>query len=179
MSAGFIPILVVLVRQNHGSAFVYGAIWTIGGIGGILGALLGGPIQKRFRFGQVIISAVWIQALLWPLYAVSPNPIFLGVISAVSFITGPVYNVVQMSYRLTLIPDELQGRVNSVFRLLAFGFQPLGWTLTGLLISAISVVPTILVLFGGYLFLAVMTMLNPHVRHAGLQAEASASQVAS
>ena len=140
--------------------------------GGILGAVIGGPIQKRFRFGQVIITTVWISALVWPLYAIAPNPIFLGVIAAISFTTGPVYNVVQFSYRLSIIPDELQGRVNSVFRLFAFGFQPLGWALTGVLIQVIQVIPTILVLFACLLILAVLTTLNPHVRHARPQPEA-------
>ena len=166
VNAGFIPILVVLVKQQHGSSLIYGVILTIGGVGGIAGALLGTPIQKRFRFGTVISSTVWVGALLWPLYAIAPNPIILGVITALSFINGPVYNVVQFSYRLALIPDELQGRVNSVFRLLAFGFQPLGWVVTGVLIQLISVIPTILVLFVVYLVLAVLTTLNTHVRHA-------------
>src|SRR5712692_3769813 len=166
VSAGFIPILVVLVKQQHGSSFTYGLILTIGGIGGILGSLIASPIQKRFRFGPIIISIIWINALLWPLYAIAPDPIIIGVITSVAFILGPIYNVVQMSYRLSLIPDELQGRVNSVFRLLAFGFQPLGWVVTGLLIQFIQVIPTILLLFVFYLILAVLTTLNPHVRHA-------------
>ena len=166
VNAGFIPILVVLVKQQHGSSLIYGVILTIGGVGAIAGALLGTPIQKRFRFGTVIISTVWVGALLWPLYAIAPNPIILGVIAALSFINGPVYNVVQFSYRLALIPDELQGRVNSVFRLLAFGFQPLGWIVTGVLIQLISVIPTILVLFVVYLVLAILTTFNTHVRHA-------------
>jgi len=166
VNAGFIPILVVLVKQQHGSSLIYGVILTIGGVGAIAGALLGTPIQKRFRFGTVIISTVWVGALLWPLYAIAPNPIILGVIAALSFINGPVYNVVQFSYRLALIPDELQGRVNSVFRLLAFGFQPLGWIVTGVLIQLISVIATFLVLFVVYLVLAILTTFNPHVRHA-------------
>ena len=141
-------------------------ILTIGGIGGIIGALLGPTIQKRFGFGQVIITITWVTTLLWPLYAVAPNPIFLGIISALIFTTGPIYNVVQFSYRLALIPDELQGRVNSVFRLLAFGFQPLGWALTGVLIQTIQVIPTILLLFACLLVLAVLTSFNRHVRHA-------------
>jgi len=175
VNAGFIPILVVLVKQQHGSSFIYGVVLTIGGIGGIVGSLLGSPIQKRFRFGTVIICTVWIGALLWPLYAIASNPIILGVIAALSFINGPVYNVVQFSYRLSLIPDELQGRVNSVFRLLAFGFQPLGWIVTGVLIQTIQVIPTILVLFVVYLMLAVLTTFNPHVRHARPLSEVGAS----
>jgi len=61
--------------------------------------------------------------------------------------------------------------VNSVFRLLAFGFQPLRWILTGLLLQRIQVVPTILVLFGVYLLLAVSTTLNPHIRRAHFPTE--------
>jgi MFS family permease len=165
-SAGLVPILVVLVKQQHGSAIIYGTILTIGGIGGILGSLIGGFIQKRFSFSQVIISTVWIQTLLWPLYAIAPNAIILGIITATIFITGPVYNVVQLSYRLSIIPDELQGRVNSVFRLLAFGFQPLGWALTGLLIQSVNTTSTILIIFACLVVLALLTTFNPHVRHA-------------
>lgn len=167
LGAGTVPILLVLVKQQHGSSFLYGTILTIGGIGGIVGSLLGAPIQKRFRFGPVIIWTLWISALLFPLYAIAPHPLLLGVISAGIFVTSPIYNVVQFSYRLSLIPDELQGRVNSVFRLMAFGFQPLGWALTGLLIQWIQVVPTILILSAWGLFLAILTSVNRHVIHAG------------
>jgi|GEM_PF-3662937 len=69
--------------------------------------------------------------------------------------------------RISLIPDELQGRVNSVFRLLAFGFQPFGFALTGLLIQWFQVVPAILFLSACALFLAILTSVNKHVIHAG------------
>jgi MFS family permease len=174
VSAGLIPILLVLTKQQHASSFTFGAILALGGVGGVIGSVLAGPIQKRFLFGQVIIATVWIQTLLWPLYAVAPNPIILGLIAAGGFVVGPIYNVVQLSYRLSLIPDALQGRVNSVFRLLAFGFQPLGWTLTGLLIDKLQVVPTVLILFVCLLMLAVSTTLNPQVRHARPLPEAHA-----
>lgn len=173
-SAGFIPILVVLVKLHHGSSVLYGAILTIGGVGGILGALLASPIQKRFRFGWVVISVIWLQALVWPLYAVVPNLILLGALFALSLLAGPIYNVLLMSYRLTLIPDALQGRVNSIFRLISFGFAPLGWAVTGLLVQTIQVIPTILVISGGFLALAVLTTWNPHVRHAHMTNEGEA-----
>lgn len=166
LGAGSTLLVIVLARQQGASAFTIGTIFAIGGIGGIVGALLGTPIQRRFRFGTVIITTVWIGALLSPLYAVASSPLWLGVISAGIFITGPIYNVVQFSYRLSLIPDELQGRVNSVFRLLAFGLQPLGLALTGLLIQTIHAVPTALVFGAGMVVLAIVTTLNRHVREA-------------
>jgi len=75
----------------------------------------------------------------------TPHFIFLGVISALLSISAPVYNVVQFSYRLALIPDELQGRVNSTFRLLAFGFRPLGAALSGVLLERVGTTPTVII----------------------------------
>jgi hypothetical protein len=43
--------------------------------------------------------------------------------------------IVQVSFRLALIPDALQGRVNSVYRLLSFGAMSFGTALGGLLID--------------------------------------------
>lgn len=166
VTAGSILLVIVLAKHQGASDFTTGTIFAIGGVGGILGSILGGPIQRRFRFGPVIITTIWISALIWPLYAIAPSPLWLGAVSAVMFVVSPIYNVVQFSYRLSLIPDALQGRVNSVFRLLAFGFQPLGLTLTGILIERIGAVPTVLVFGIAMLGLAVSTTFNRHVRHA-------------
>src|SRR4029079_2577160 len=100
-----------------------GLIFSIGSVGGIVGAVLGGQIQKRFSFGQVIIAMLWMQAIIFPLFLFAPHIIVIGVLSPLLFTTAPIYNVVQYSYRLSIIPEQLQGRVNSTFRLLAFGFQ--------------------------------------------------------
>lgn len=134
-SAGFPLIIIRIATLQGGSAFIIGLIITIGSVGAILGSIIGGFIQKRFTFAQVIIATVWIQTLAWPFLAFAPNAVALGLVSAVIFVVAPIYNIVQFSYRIALIPDALQGRVNSVFRLLAFGFQPLGAALTGVLLD--------------------------------------------
>jgi predicted MFS family arabinose efflux permease len=169
---GIILVLILLIKQllpiqQQGQLpFFTGIITAIASIGGIVGALVGAQIQRRFTFGQVIIAVLWLQAVLWTVQALAPNPYILGVIGAGQFVLGPIYNVVSVGYRLALIPDELQGRVNSSFRLLAFGFQPLGAALTGLALQYLSVITTIY-LFGGFLFLlALATTVIPTVRRA-------------
>jgi hypothetical protein len=112
-----------------------------------------------------------VNALVFPCYALVQHPLLLGLISAIIFVCGPIYNVAQLSYRLALIPDELQGRVNSVYRLLAFGFLPLGWSLTGLLIQWFQVVPAILFLSACGLLLAVLASMNSHIINAGSKRE--------
>jgi predicted MFS family arabinose efflux permease len=143
-----------------------GLIFSISAVGAIAGALIGGQVQKRFRFGQVIITTVWITALLFPLLAFAPTFWFLGIIMGLSWITGPIYNVVQYSYRVALIPDALQGRVNSVFRLLAFGFQPAGAAIAGILIERYSVYVAIAFFSIWYVAWAIATIFNRNVRGA-------------
>ena len=166
VSAGATLIIIVLAEHQGATPLVTGLIFSIWSIGGIIGAVIGAAIQKRYTFAQVIIATTWITALAWPFFAIAPNPLILGLIGAVSFMVGPIYNVVQLSYRLALIPDALQGRVNSVFRLLAFGFQPLGAAASGVLIDWIGVTWTILLYGVVLLALGVLTQLNPHVRGA-------------
>ena len=110
---------------------------------------------------------VWTQALLFPLYLAVPHFWLLGAVYALIYTLAPVYNVVQFSYRQALIPDALQGRVNSSFRLLAFGFNPLGAALCGLLLERLGSTPTVLLFGACYLALAIATQLNRHVREAG------------
>jgi hypothetical protein len=57
----------------------------------------------------------------------------------------------------------LQGRVTSVYHVVALGTEPIGLALIGVLIQRFGVVPAILIQTGGLLLLA-LTTLNPHVR---------------
>jgi predicted MFS family arabinose efflux permease len=159
-------IVIVLAKQMGASDIQVGLLFSIGGAGGILGSLVGGRIQRRFSFGQVIVAVVWCHAIVFALYAVAPNLLLLGLVSALLAWLGPIYNVVQFSYRLALIPDELQGRVNSAFRLLAFGLNPVGAALSGVLLERLGAGPTIVVFVAWYLALAALTSLNRQVRSA-------------
>jgi len=101
-----------------------------------------------------------------PLFAIAPNIYVLGALGAISFLVGPIYNAVQFSYRISLIPDELQGRVNSAARMVIFGTIPLGLSLAGILLQAIGAIPTVLLFAAVEIALAIMTTFNRHIRAA-------------
>ena len=101
-----------------------------------------------------------------PLFLLCPGPLWLGAVYAVAAFTGPIYNVVQLSHRLSLIPDGLQGRVNSAFRLLAHGLFPVGAALCGWLLEHAGSVRTVVFFGAVYALLAVVSWLDPVVRHA-------------
>ncbi len=158
--------IILLALHMGASPFQIGLIGAISSIGGILGSIVGATIQRRFSFGAVIISTLIVQGIAWPLQILAPNIYILGALGAVIFLMGPIYNVVQFSYRIALIPDRLQGRVNSSFRLLAFGFQPLGGALAGILLQQFGTTSTILAFGVVFVGAAVLTIINPLVRNA-------------
>ena len=146
-SIGFSLILITLAQSKHAAPLVIGILFASGGAGSIIGAFLTNPLQKRFTFGQMTIGSAWVWAISWLALAVAPNTFVLGIANAVSFIIVPIYMSVQFSYRLIVVPDHLQGRVQSAYRLLSFGSQPLGLALTGFLIQWLGPTWTVVVLF--------------------------------
>ncbi len=163
---GYSLLAIVLLQHLHASPLTIGLVFAAVGMGGIVGTVIAPSIQRRFGFGQVIIATCWGVSLLWPLYTVSPTVVSVGVISTLIFLAFPLYDTVQFSYRSAIIPDALQGRVNSVFRLLAFAGQPLGLALTGVFLQTLTIFPTILVFAGGFWLLALAATLNVHIRQA-------------
>jgi len=100
------------------------------------------------------------------LYAVVPSVVGLGILTTILFFFGPIYNVVNASYRLALVPDAFQGRVNSAVRLISFASQPLGLAATGVLIQGVGTSATVLVGAGVLMLVALLATLSSHVRNA-------------
>jgi MFS family permease len=163
---GYSLILIVIAQGQHASPAVIGLIFAGSGVGSIVGAMLTSPLLKRFGFSKLIIGISWLWAITWLFFAIAPNPLILGIVTAASFAVVPIFFVATYSYRLASIPDHLQGRVNSVFRLISFGSQPLGFALTGFLLQSIGPTLTVLVLFVPQFVLCIVATFNRALRHA-------------
>ncbi len=164
--SGMTLLLLVIAEHQHAAPAAIGLMFGIGGLGGMLGALLGAQAHKRLTLGQIMVGAFWLFAVLWPLYAVAPSLLALGTILAVFWLVDEVYDVAQISYRLALIPDALRGRVTGAIRLVVFGCDSLGITLTGLLLQQIGVLGTILCFGVARVLLALAVTLNRALRAA-------------
>ena len=166
IGSGMTLLVIVLAQGQHASTFVTGIILGVSGIGAMIGAFVGGNIQKKFSFTSLTISSTWLTTLLFPLFIVTSNLVWLAIVVGVLSAVMTAYGVVQFSYRLALIPDELQGRVNSVFRLVVFGGDPIGLALTGILLQWVGAVATVLIFTVGFVVLSLATVFNKQVRHA-------------
>jgi MFS family permease len=164
--AGSGLIVIVLAKQRHAPPVAIGAIFAIESIGGIAGSLIVGRLQRRLSFAQITLGFVWITALLFPLYAIAPSPLALGLIAVGLSFALVIFDVTQLSYRAAIIPDEIFGRVTSSIRLLSVGGLALGPALAGALLQTLGPLSTVLVFAAWLLILALATTANPHVRSA-------------
>ncbi len=161
-----ILVLLILAQQQGASPAFIGGMFAISAFGGFIGALVAPRIQQRFGYRQVIVTTVWIGALVVPFLAVAPNTVALGALMGLGFLVAPIYTTVQFSHRIALIPDALQGRVNSAVRMFAFGMIPLGSALGGLVIQTWGARATVLTIAAIELGLAGLTTVNRHIASA-------------
>lgn len=168
-------ILIILAKNLHAAPWMIGVLFATAGVGGILGSLIAPFVQKQFSFGQALAGTLWLETLIWPLYALAPNPVALGLVNGALAFVGPTFNVVLLSYRFAYTPDALQGRVNSAVRVMTFGAPPLGMAAAGGLLQTVGSTRTVWIFGACLLLLAIMISLNPGVRNA--QPVASAPSV--
>jgi predicted MFS family arabinose efflux permease len=128
--------LVLHVQENLGlGARGYGLILAAGAVGGILGGLIAERVIKRLGARATAQWMTLASAVAFGAIVFAPNGWALALVLAMFELTGLIWNTVSVSYRQRVIPDALLGRVNSVYRLLAWGMMPVGLLLSGLIVS--------------------------------------------
>jgi MFS family permease len=165
--AGYLVILV-LARELHTSSSGIGAIFTAAAVGALLGNLASNWGRQHFRFGTITLSMLWLEALMFPLYAIAPNALVMGFIAAAEEFVGPIYTISLNSYRLMATPDSMRGRITSTVQLVIQGAQSVGAIVGGMLIQGIGAKSSALLLGVWLVLLATTTTLNRRVRHASL-----------
>ncbi|MDX8350472.1 MFS transporter [Cognatiyoonia sp. IB215446] len=158
--------LVLHVQENLASgATTYGLILAFGAVGGVCGGVLVAPLLKVVSKGN---AARWMGATTAPvflLFAVAPGPATVAAAMFVFSLSGVIWDAVSVSYRQRVVPDGIRGRVNSVYRLFAWGTMPLGLLASGAMVniaensldrSTALIVPFIVAAFG-ILVLSVIT----------------------
>ncbi|MDP2739852.1 MAG: MFS transporter [Pseudorhodobacter sp.] len=125
--------LILHVQEHLGlGALAYGLVLAGGAVGGILGSLMAETIVGRTGPGRAMQWSLVLTAPFYVALALAPGPVTLGLVLGVSEFWGFVWNTVSVSFRQRAVPDALRGRVNSLYRMLAWGMMPLGMLMSGL-----------------------------------------------
>jgi MFS family permease len=115
-----------------------GLLFSAAGAGGLAASLFTPPLRRRVSVGYCMIGLTAVHAAA--LFVVAPAP-SVPVAAAGLFAAGAMENmtgIVQVSYRLSVIPDALQGRVNSSYRFVSYFGSTFGTAVGGVLLAALS-----------------------------------------
>jgi MFS family permease len=150
--------VLVLYAVGPGSAMglsepAYGLLLSAVAAGGLVGFLVAERVERRLGRAWALRVTVLGSAAYVAVPAVTDNPFVVCAVFFAGGFTVAVWNVVTVSLRQRIVPDRLLGRVNSGYRLVAWGTVPLGAAAGGLLgqaagLRAVFAVMGVLVLCG-------------------------------
>ncbi|HLQ41661.1 MAG TPA: MFS transporter, partial [Thermoplasmata archaeon] len=164
-SAVFSALLIIYLKDQLGfTPLTLGFMFTIGSVGGIVGAVTAGRVAKRIGVGgTIILGAILFGPVLLPLPFVSGPFAFFAIAGMffVSLIGNLYYNINQVSFRQAIVPVRLQGRLNATMRTIVWGTLPLGAIAGGVLGEAIGVRPAIIVSLVGGAFSFLWVLFSP------------------
>jgi MFS family permease len=134
---GIIAVFVLYAQDILGVSDVgYGVLLATLGVGGLLGAFVGPRLVLSLGSGNTIRLTLVAQIVLTALFGFTSNVYVVGALLLFYGLLITAWNIVAVSLRQGLTPDEIRGRVAGASRLLAWGAQPLGALLGGLVASA-------------------------------------------
>ncbi|MGA5702744.1 MFS transporter [Peterkaempfera bronchialis] len=167
--AGYL-VIIALAQAVGATPTQIGLVFTGAAIGALAGSLPAARAAARFPLGRIAVVMLWVEALVFPLYAAAPNALLLGVVAAAESVIAPIHSVAITTHRLAVTPDHLRGRTSAAVQTLTMGALSVGTMLGGVLIAALGARGTALALGGWLALLALCTTANRRVRTAGTPA---------
>jgi MFS family permease len=111
----------------------YGLLFATIAAGSLIGALLADPIIRRLGRSRSMLLGILGGVATVGTPAFTTIPLVIAAAFLVGGITNALWNVVAVSLRQRIAPDRILGRINSSYRLVAWGTRPLGAAAGGLL----------------------------------------------
>jgi MFS family permease len=157
--SGMVAILVLFAQDEVGlSDLGFGLVLAALGVGGLLGGLVAGRIEEAVGTANTLILGVVTAATAATTMGFTSNALVLGGSILAFGVTTTLWNVVAISLRQELTPDELRGRAASAGKMVAFGAEPIGALLGGFVAAWIGLRAPILVAGAGLALMALAAL---------------------
>lgn len=120
------------------SVFVFAILGTAGAIGGTIGGILGPKLVEKVGSGRALLLTFIVGPIANLLIGFTSTWQVVWLLTAFWIFFSVVWNVVTVSLRQSVVPANLLGRVNSVYRFFGWGSIPIGSFVGGLIVSLSS-----------------------------------------
>ena len=129
--------IYILFAQEvlHTSVFVFAVLGTAGAAGGILGGTLGPKLAEKIGSGPSLAITLSLFPVFSVIVGLTSSWEVVWVAVAIESFFAVLWNVITVSLRQSIIPTHLLGRVNSVYRMFAWGTIPVATLFGGLLVT--------------------------------------------
>ncbi|GAA3200006.1 MFS transporter [Microbacterium terregens] len=164
VSTTMLPIF--LLRELGLSPASMGVIFSLGAVGGLIGAVATPHIVRWLGEARSIpLSSIGfsVVAVFLPVAAMVPSIAFPLLVAQgfVGSFTVLWYNVTQVTFRQRITPPRLLGRMNASIRFVVWGVMPIAAVLSGALGTWLGVVATMWIGAVGQLLAALFVLIGP------------------
>lgn len=133
------PIMILFAQELIGlNAIQYSFLAYGAAIGGLVGSQVANKINAKLEESKTLLISVALFGIGMFAPYVTTNPFIVAGSFGLSSFGSVLWNVQAVSIRQALIPDNLLGRVNSVYRLLALGLNPIGAIFGGAIVKILD-----------------------------------------
>jgi MFS family permease len=151
----------------------YGLLLGAAAVGSLLGAVLAQSVIKLFGRSRALGLLLLFIAAFIGIPALTTNVWVIGSVWIVAGFGISVWNVIVVSLRQSIVPPVLLGRLNSAYRLLAWGAIPVGGTIGGVLAKVLGLRPLFAVMA---LVVLLPMLLLPEITEVKLKAAEQAEE---
>ncbi|GAA3806776.1 MFS transporter [Sphaerisporangium flaviroseum] len=130
-------IFALYAQQRLGlSEIGYGLLLTTFGIGGLAGSILAPRLGRRFGARALLRGGLIVEIITHAVLAATTEPLVAAAILIVFGVHSVNWGIVVTTWFQRAVPDELRGRVGSVYALTQVGGAAAGSLLGGLIAQA-------------------------------------------
>lgn len=148
----------------------YGLLLTGVGLGGVMGSFVAEPGQRLLGCRWLIAADVVGTCIMLLIPAISANRWAIGGAAILAGIGGSVSNIVLVSLRQRIVPEQLLGRVGGALRMVSYGALALGAAIAGF----VAQLTDVRIVFAGgavlvaFLLIPLARTVTPNVIQAAL-----------
>jgi len=132
-------MLVLLAQEVLGlDARGYGLLLACLAVGGMLGGTVVARLHRRLGDQGSVVGSMLLMGAAWALLAATALPLAAGAGIALYGLGAVWWNVVTVSFRQAVVPERLQGRVGSAYRLVTWGTVSVGAAAGGVIAAQLG-----------------------------------------